>query len=764
MNSRSLLEQGNVNPTHQYIDLQSLKYHLDQAKIAASHMPPNNGHNYQCHDSAELAYFNYTSPTDFLDFDGLQNSFTQLSTPSPDKFQHSPEVRPMTHADALNQLVASAKLEHPQFCEFSNDDQTNSIQSCTGVTDSGHGLGEHVYATPTSNVGFPSGNSPNGALNNAPQLRTMEQRPIATAVGAKSRARLPPNTVRQFEQVFVEHPNPSATIIAQLSQTWNEDPMRIKTWFNNRRAKERRLSHNLHLGPLPPRWPANHCPNTTSPGTQYWSTPGFRSESAPCTPDVPETAFTNILTTKSGVPFSVHDIPEHPTAEQFLAMRERISELERCLAVLQRYCQPDALSTPNKRHASEDSVNGSPSPTLHQSSAASTVSTLVNPASSPSSYVSSYTSRVVASAAAAAAAAKVFRQNLPVPLPFPDSLLPVIAMANVTGTKTGATPGGNLSLCNQEIDQLRLKNIYRRLSEDASKLVYPEFEAHTDIKNCTEVVVKENMSQNEFTTFFKLDQTSISEREDYFQLSKSCIESEKLVKEITCPKEICDIFSEESQESPIYGKIVCQPLEGLTDNIGGDITVQSVVGEMPLIISRITVTYCKAQQLCTCIFQLVPAPVSSKNGTGNGDFPYNIQMSDTTLLSTEASPTSSHSESILHELGVASRSSPMHLYLSQDSNGVVQHLERRFSTSGLINPNLTSYAGFKDASGSSPGDHRNTKMETGICRTPRENDGLMEILIPSVADATKETYNPTKRSRYVGGMLETKDTLSYHVS
>lgn len=116
----------------------------------------------------------------------------------------------------------------------------------------------------------------------------------------KSRQRLPPETVRALESVFQMNAAPSASVIQELSAAHKLDVNKVKIWFNNRKAKEKRLNATEKRMP------------------QYPS---------------------HVLTTTGGQ-FSIDETPMTFTYEMFVAMRERIMQLEHHIAMLTQRREP----------------------------------------------------------------------------------------------------------------------------------------------------------------------------------------------------------------------------------------------------------------------------------------------------------------------------------------------------------------------------------------------------------------------------------------
>jgi len=117
-----------------------------------------------------------------------------------------------------------------------------------------------------------------------------------TGSSGKTRARLPPETVKAFEKTFLKSKNPPASIIQDLAQTYSLDPVKVKTWFNNRKAKEKRLQLEASV---------TNTPKSVPPGL-----------------------LNHVLTTASGFDFSIDEPPAEFNLEMFFAMRDRIELLE----------------------------------------------------------------------------------------------------------------------------------------------------------------------------------------------------------------------------------------------------------------------------------------------------------------------------------------------------------------------------------------------------------------------------------------------------
>ncbi|KAL7746521.1 LIM/homeobox protein Lhx6 [Sorochytrium milnesiophthora] len=120
----------------------------------------------------------------------------------------------------------------------------------------------------------------------------------------RSRTRLPPETVKAFEAVFARTRNPPAPTIQELANQFGLEATKVKTWFNNRKAKEKRQQS------------ANAIDVTAlaAQGMMYGEATGPESN--------------HMLTTQSGYQFSIDESPGAVTLEMFAAMRDRIIQLE----------------------------------------------------------------------------------------------------------------------------------------------------------------------------------------------------------------------------------------------------------------------------------------------------------------------------------------------------------------------------------------------------------------------------------------------------
>lgn len=147
----------------------------------------------------------------------------------------------------------------------------------------------------------------------------------------KTRARLPPETVKAFERVFQKTKHPTAPVIQQLATQYSVDPVKVKTWFNNRKAKEKRLQLEAAVPP---------AAKSVSPAL-----------------------LDHTLTTSGGVEFNIDEPPVEFTYEMFAAMRDRILLLE---------SQVTSAQQNNKRSAPppmDDSPHNRPNKRPHLSKA-----------------------------------------------------------------------------------------------------------------------------------------------------------------------------------------------------------------------------------------------------------------------------------------------------------------------------------------------------------------------------------------------------------
>eukprot|EP01137_Pigoraptor_chileana_P032406 Opistho-2@21723 len=68
-----------------------------------------------------------------------------------------------------------------------------------------------------------------------------------TVKGAPARRCFTPEALAAFEAMFKTVPQPTELQLKELAGAFNEEFTRVKVWFNNRRAKDRK-----HQDPFPP--------------------------------------------------------------------------------------------------------------------------------------------------------------------------------------------------------------------------------------------------------------------------------------------------------------------------------------------------------------------------------------------------------------------------------------------------------------------------------------------------------------------------------
>ncbi|ORZ32317.1 hypothetical protein BCR44DRAFT_1502130 [Catenaria anguillulae PL171] len=182
----------------------------------------------------------------------------------------------------------------------------------------------------------------------------------SAASGAKRR--LPPHIVAAFEAAWVAAGNntPASDIVAQLAHAHGLELQKVRTWYNNRKAKEKRQRANqtievssagvtsveglaaatsalctmgnrprpsagaaswTHMSPAvgaPMAIPSTLPPGPLVPGQQLTATPQ------------PE----HLLHTMGGTTFSIDHFPSEFSPDMFLAMRDRIIQLENYIMTL----------------------------------------------------------------------------------------------------------------------------------------------------------------------------------------------------------------------------------------------------------------------------------------------------------------------------------------------------------------------------------------------------------------------------------------------
>ena len=114
----------------------------------------------------------------------------------------------------------------------------------------------------------------------------------------KKRNKLPDEVIRQLERVFqTTNGTPDSELISQLSDKYDVHRDKIRIWFNNRRAKYRRLALEKELSKVK------------------------------CI-DIPEHILQPTLKLEDGNSINIHYPPTEPTLEMLEAVRMRILELQ----------------------------------------------------------------------------------------------------------------------------------------------------------------------------------------------------------------------------------------------------------------------------------------------------------------------------------------------------------------------------------------------------------------------------------------------------
>lgn len=155
----------------------------------------------------------------------------------------------------------------------------------------------------------------------------------------RTRQRLPPDVVRAFEQTFQANRNPSSEAFLELSHRYDIEITKVKTWFNNRKAKEKRLQSGRggdpHLGSLSTsgsmagiKLASSHSTGSTG---SIASTPSYSSAASTSSLYSPGSLFDHVLTTvdASKETFSIDERYSTITLGMYLAMRNRICQLEK---------------------------------------------------------------------------------------------------------------------------------------------------------------------------------------------------------------------------------------------------------------------------------------------------------------------------------------------------------------------------------------------------------------------------------------------------
>ena len=114
----------------------------------------------------------------------------------------------------------------------------------------------------------------------------------------KKRNKLPDEVIRQLERVFQStNGTPDSELISQLSEKHDVHRDKIRIWFNNRRAKYRRLALEKELSKVK------------------------------CV-EIPDHILQPIIQLNNGETFNIHNPPNDPTVEMLEAIRLRILELQ----------------------------------------------------------------------------------------------------------------------------------------------------------------------------------------------------------------------------------------------------------------------------------------------------------------------------------------------------------------------------------------------------------------------------------------------------
>ena len=114
----------------------------------------------------------------------------------------------------------------------------------------------------------------------------------------KKRNKLPDEVIRQLERVFQSTDGtPDTELISQLSEKYDVHRDKIRIWFNNRRAKYRRLALEKELSKVK------------------------------CV-EIPDHILQPTIHLESGDMINIHNPPQEPTVEMLEAIRMRILELQ----------------------------------------------------------------------------------------------------------------------------------------------------------------------------------------------------------------------------------------------------------------------------------------------------------------------------------------------------------------------------------------------------------------------------------------------------
>ena len=114
----------------------------------------------------------------------------------------------------------------------------------------------------------------------------------------RKRNKLPDDVIKQLEKVFRQQNGaPDSDLISELSEKHDVHRDKIRIWFNNRRAKLRRLALEKELVKV----------KDTS---------------------IPDHLLLTTIYTNSGGSFTLSDPPLEPTEDEMQAVKTRISELQ----------------------------------------------------------------------------------------------------------------------------------------------------------------------------------------------------------------------------------------------------------------------------------------------------------------------------------------------------------------------------------------------------------------------------------------------------
>eukprot|EP00834_Sanchytrium_tribonematis_P000875 NODE_17_length_48642_cov_1.199349.p39 type:complete len:137 gc:universal NODE_17_length_48642_cov_1.199349:18111-17701(-) len=114
----------------------------------------------------------------------------------------------------------------------------------------------------------------------------------------KKRNKLPDEVIRQLEKVFQStNGTPESDLISQLSEKYDVHRDKIRIWFNNRRAKYRRLALEKELSKVK------------------------------CV-DIPDHILQPTIQLENGEIINIHSPPSEPSVEMLEAVRHRILELQ----------------------------------------------------------------------------------------------------------------------------------------------------------------------------------------------------------------------------------------------------------------------------------------------------------------------------------------------------------------------------------------------------------------------------------------------------